>query len=180
MAIPDNPRPKDNLRKHMRRLAKECTADSTAVRGALDDWLLAHPEAQAIAVFFPLTDEPDLTEIIIRHPRRSWLYPKVRGEVLDFHRVKDPATELKPGAYGILEPAAGLERIEVDRIDVFICPGLAFDARGGRLGRGKGFYDRTLARARHGAWKIGVCFPYQLVEDTFPEAHDVRMDEILS
>jgi 5-formyltetrahydrofolate cyclo-ligase len=78
-----------------------------------------------------------------------------------------------------LEPLPCLPELPVARIDAFFCPGLAFDSHGGRLGRGRGFYDRMLAQARPDALKVGVCFPRQLVSDTCPEAHDVRMDELV-
>ena len=51
---------------------------------------------------------------------------------------------------------------------------------GGRLGRGRGFYDRMLAKARPDALKLGICFEIQLVADTFPEPHDVRMDHVIA
>ena len=64
-------------------------------------------------------------------------------------------------------------------IDVFLCPGLAFDLRGGRLGRGRGFYDRALALTGPGAYRIGICFSWQIVEDVHCEPHDVPMDEVI-
>ena len=84
------------------------------------------------------------------------------------------------GAFGVREPSPDMPVIPLDQIDAFLCPGLAFDPRGGRLGRGRGFYDRMLAGARPDALRIGVCFPWQIVPDVFPEAHDVFMDGILS
>jgi len=94
--------------------------------------------------------------------------------------VENPDAQLMPGAFGVREPSPDLPVIPVKRIDAFLCPGLAFDPHGARLGRGRGFYDRMLSKARPGALKIGVCFPWQIVPDVFPEAHDVIMDEVLS
>ena len=145
----------------------------------MDRWLAGCPGVYRIAVFAALPGEVDLTEWIARHPERCWVYPRVAGDALRFHAVGDPAVDLSAGTLGIREPSPALPEIAVDRIDAFLCPGLAFDARGGRLGRGCGFYDRMLAGVRHEAVKIGVCFAYQIVPDTFQEPHDMRMDAVV-
>jgi 5-formyltetrahydrofolate cyclo-ligase len=180
VAFPDSPDSKEVLRTAMRRLLGEKPADSAAVHPEIEAWLAAHPELQTIAVFSALKGEVDLTEVIAARPERRWVWPRVEGDDLHFHQVENPAAQLTAGAFGVREPSPDLPVIPVYRIDAFLCPGLAFDERGGRLGRGRGFYDRMLAGARPGALKIGVCFPWQFVDDTFPEAHDVIMDEVLS
>jgi len=164
----------------MRSLLREKTTDAAAIHAALDDWLAGNPALRTIAVFAALPGEADLTEIIARHPGRRWVYPRVRGDDLDFHHVADPTTGLRPGTLGIREPSPQLPLVELAEIDAFFCPGLAFDRRGGRLGRGRGYYDRLLAKARPDARKTGICFPWQIVPDTFPEPHDIQMDEVIS
>ena len=159
----------------MRRLLRELTPDSTAACDALHRWLLAHPGLQTIAVYSPLPGEVDLSATIARHPGIRWVYPKVSGDDLTFHASNDHL----PGAFGILEPRDDAPEVPLREIDAILCPGLAFDRNGGRLGRGRGFYDRLLARARPDTFKLGICFPEQLVADTFSEAHDVQMDEVL-
>ena len=64
-------------------------------------------------------------------------------------------------------------------IDFIVVPGVAFDAKGNRLGRGKGYYDRLLPRIPS-AYKAGICFPFQLVEEVPAESFDVRMDIIIT
>jgi 5-formyltetrahydrofolate cyclo-ligase len=59
-----------------------------------------------------------------------------------------------------------------------LVPGVAFDLRGRRLGRGKGFYDRLLADA--GGLKCGVAFDEQIVTEIPVEPHDVSVDCILT
>lgn len=160
--------------------ARAQAPDGRTVCDAMDRWLAGCPQLHRIAVFAALPGEVDLAEWIARHPERCWVYPRVAGETLRFHAVGDPAVDLTAGAFGIREPSPALPEIAVDRIDAFVCPGLAFDAQGGRLGRGRGFYDRILAGARRDAVKIGVCFAYQIVPDTFTQPHDVRMDTVVS
>ena len=146
----------------------------------MESWLQAHPARQTIAAYAALPGEVDLLDVIVRHPERRWVFPRVEESELCFHVVGNPASDLSVGAFGVREPALTLPRVGIAEIDAIFCPGLAFDARGGRLGRGKGYYDRVLAHARPDAVKIGVCFPWQLVAEIHHEAHDVHMDLVLS
>lgn len=163
----------------MRHLLRDHPQDSRPIHRILDAWLARRPALQTFAVFSPLPGEIDLMELTANHPDRRWAYPRVTGKNLTFHIVKTPATELATGAFGILEPPPDLPEIPVAEIDAFFCPGLAFDASGGRLGRGKGFYDRMLAHARPDALKIGIGFTCQIVADTHAEPHDIHMDEVI-
>ena len=159
----------------MRRLLREHDASSAPPCAALQKWLLAHPALRTIAIYSPLPGEVDLSAIILARPDLTWVYPKIVGHHLTFHSGHD----LRPGSFNLLEPTAGSPEVPLQQIDAFICPGLAFDKQGGRLGRGRGFYDRLLAQARPDALKIGICFPEQVVADTFSEAHDIPMDEVI-
>lgn len=159
----------------MRETLRDTHPSSTAPCAALDCWLDAHPTLRTIAVYSPLPGEVDLSSSVLARPDLLWVYPKVTGHHLGFHH----GGNLTPGSFGILEPGPGSPETAVSEIDAFLCPGLAFDRKGGRLGRGRGFYDRMLARARADALKIGICFDFQLVPDTFPEPHDIFMDELL-
>jgi 5-formyltetrahydrofolate cyclo-ligase len=172
----DSTSAKFQLRKSMRQILRALDADSSKVCTALDAWLLTqHSALHTIAVYSPLLGEVDLSASIQNRPDLDWVYPKVRGEDLTFHLGKI----LIPGAFGILEPADGAPEVPIETIDVFICPGLAFDHNGGRLGRGRGFYDRVLSKSRNDALKVGVCFEKQIVPNTFPENHDVPMDVVI-
>lgn len=179
MAFPNPGDPKAQLRSAMRSLRGDQNMDASVIEAVLESWLAQNPAAWTIAVFAALPGEVDLAEIIARHPGRRWVYPRVLGDDLHFHHVADPTTGLKPGKLGIREPSQDQSLVALADIDVFFCPGLAFDSRGGRLGRGRGYYDRLLARARPDALKIGVCFPWQVVPDTFPQAYDIQMNEVI-
>lgn len=177
-----NPRmnnPKTLLRQEMQRLLRETRQSSQPVLAALERWLAGHPGHLTIAVFSALPGEVDLADLVAGHSGLTWVFPRVDGKELVFHRVKNPETDLLLGAFGIREPSRASPVVTAAEVDGFFCPGLAFDLQGGRLGRGKGFYDRALASTRPNALKIGVCFPCQIVPDTFCQAHDIRMDEVL-
>lgn len=97
-----------------------------------------------------------------------------------FQQVTDAKKELRPGAFGILEPTKRLPLVLPDEIDLFLCPGLGFDTHGGRIGRGKGYYDSVLAAARPDAIRLGICFGYQLVDEVPMEDHDIRMHGVIA
>lgn len=86
-------------------------------------------------------------------------------------------TELESGAYGITEPTVG-EIIKKSEIDIVILPGLAFDKSGGRLGYGKGYYDRFLAGG--GAMKIALAFSEQIIDKVVCESFDLPVDIIVT
>ncbi len=165
----------------MRRILQDHPQDSRYVRSAVDAWLTRYSHLETVAVYSPLPGEVDLMPLLSCHTDRIWVFPRITGNDLIFHEVGNPASELIEGAYGVREPRLDLPEVPITDIDVFFCPGLAFDTQGGRLGRGKGYYDRTLAQARPDALKIGVCFSCQIVLHTFPaETHDVQMNEVIS
>ena len=63
--------------------------------------------------------------------------------------------------------------MELNRLDLVLVPGVAFDLNGRRLGRGKGYYDRLLAEFE--GWTCGVAFDQQVVEAVPSEPHDMRL-----
>jgi 5-formyltetrahydrofolate cyclo-ligase len=65
-------------------------------------------------------------------------------------------------------------------LDVVVLPGIAFDRQGGRLGQGKGYYDRLLADVSSKCTLIGLAFDVQLVEEVPMEPHDVRLDILIT
>jgi len=107
---------------------------------------------------------------------KNILLPVVQGDELELRSYHCP-DDLAIGSYGILEPT-GTPFHDYTNIDLVIVPGVAFDVSGSRLGRGKGYYDRLLPKLT--AYKIGICFPFQLVNEIPTEEFDIRMNEIIS
>lgn len=85
---------------------------------------------------------------------------------------------LVTGRYNIPEPTDKTKTISQDNIDIVIVPGVAFDRRGGRIGFGKGYYDKFLSSYK--GIKAALAFDFQIVEDTQAEEHDVNVDVIFS
>jgi len=86
---------------------------------------------------------------------------------------------LEPGPFGIMQPA---KRHPVVQPDLVLVPLIAIDSHGTRLGRGKGHYDRALARLKkNGARLIGVGWPIQRLSDTIPsDEWDIPLDGFAS
>lgn len=100
---------------------------------------------------------------------------------LGIARLKDLRTDLKPSRQGIREPDPARRRAaRIDRIDVVIAPGVAFDAMGRRVGYGAGFYDRLLPKLRPGTPVIAAAFAVQVVAQVPENANDMRVDTVVT
>lgn len=93
--------------------------------------------------------------------------------------------ELALGTFGILEPKPELRnredrRIDVTEVDLIMVPGVAFDHRGGRVGHGKGYYDRLLRQARPDTSLVALAFECQLFPEIPMQPHDVFMDKVVT
>lgn len=172
---------KKALRKQIARLKtlhqSEAAQQSTEAMNALE----AHPAfraAHTILLYHSLKDEV-CTHSLIRKwsGKKEILLPVVAGEELELRRYTGPQ-DLATGSYGILEPT-GERFTSYTDIDLIVVPGVAFDRHGHRLGRGKGYYDRLLPLLPD-AYKLGICFPYQLLDAVPAEPLDIPMDEVLA
>ena len=140
-----------------------------------------HPrfvQARTVLLYHSLPDEVFTHAFIDRWcGRKEIVLPTVVGDDLELYRYTGPDC-LSLGSYGILEPSGELFT-DFDRITLAVIPGMAFDLQGNRLGRGKGYYDRLLPRLSR-AYKLGLCFPFQLLTEEIPhEPHDCRVDEVV-
>lgn len=176
---PTMPIRKKILREELREKIVGKTGDSAGVVRLVMAYLDNHPKIQVVALFAPIPGEVDLLALV-GDTNRVWVFPKVTGERLTFYHVRNLNKDLLRGAYGILEPNKRLPVVFTDEIDLFLCPGLGFDRSGGRIGRGKGYYDRTLAEARIDATRLGICFDFQLVNEVVMEDHDIRMHGVIA
>lgn len=136
--------------------------------------------AKTICTFISAFKEPDTISIM----RRLWktgchvIVPisDTETNTLSLSYI-DSMNGLTKGAYGILEPSA-VKNADENIIDIILVPGLAFDRNGGRIGFGKGYYDRLLTSSN--AIKIGLCYDFQLSDKIPTENHDVPMDYIIT
>lgn len=174
---------KDAVRAAMRARRRALpAAEKCAMDAALCALLAAREWRGAVAVYLASPDEIDLRVFIEALLCRGTVLaaPRWNGTAYELARLRglDDAS-LRTGPMGIREPAAD-EIVPVQDISAWIVPGLAFTADGRRVGYGGGWYDRLLAGAAPGADKIGVAYPFQLVDDLPAAQHDVRLTEVVS
>lgn len=135
--------------------------------------------ARRALLYAPLPTEPDIDLLwtLGAVADKQCAYPRIEGQATRPYYVRGLA-ELEPTRWGLREPPPLAAReAEMRDFNVILVPGLAFDARGGRLGRGGGFYDRLLADRGKRATVIGCCFAFQRTAQFLPTApHDVLMD----
>jgi 5-formyltetrahydrofolate cyclo-ligase len=140
-------------------------------------------KADTILMYHSLPDEVDTHSALgqLLAMGKKVLLPKVVSETeMTIHEYTG-AESLQPSEpYGILEPTTPeLSIVNCQLSIVIVVPGMAFDKHGHRLGRGKGYYDRFLSRIPN-IYKIGVCFPFQLIDNVPSEPTDILVDEVLT
>jgi 5-formyltetrahydrofolate cyclo-ligase len=86
---------------------------------------------------------------------------------------------VRTGKLGVTEPAAPAW-VAPEAIDLMVAPGVAFDAQGGRLGHGGGYYDRLMRALRPDAPRAGLAFGYQLVPLVPQTENDVTVDFVVT
>jgi 5-formyltetrahydrofolate cyclo-ligase len=107
----------------------------------------------------------------------------VDGELELFHL--ESMDEMEVGMYKILEPRADLrdvasKKVDVKDLDLILVPGVGFDARGGRTGHGKGYYDKLLENAKPTTPLISLAFECQMFDEIPMQDHDIFMDKVVT
>jgi len=141
--------------------------------------LEAFRRAHTVLLYWSMDDEVQTHDFVNRWYReKCLLLPCVDGDDLRLRQYTGPEC-LKAGEqFGIGEPT-GPEYTDLDSVELIIVPGVAFDSKGNRMGRGRGFYDRLL-KSTPNAYKVGVGFDFQMVEEVPVEEFDVGMDRVVS
>lgn len=174
---------KAQLREYMKRLRdaipeNERAAKSEEIAGHLitADWYVKSKE---ILVYAAIRSEAKLCSFCDRAWRdgKQLYFPRVRGADMEFYRV-DEVSQLAPGCFCVPEPADGLP-VFADAAAPILVPGVAFSRIGARVGYGKGYYDRYLARHPR-LFPVGICFEEQLVDGFTGERQDYPMRQIVT
>lgn len=171
---------KDKLRAEM---SKSRDLLATKKRDELNqkifESLLSRPkfiESKIVAFYLTKGSEVETRQMILKSKEmgKEVLVPSTNNEI-QFHKFSS-FDELETGKYGILEPKNKKEASDFP--EVIIVPGLVFGLCMHRIGYGKGYYDRYLATSA--AYRIGVCYDFQVIEKLPSHADDQRMDEIIT
>ena len=180
----DKHRLKSDLRQQVRAALVKISPAVRAVESIeLCERLKAQiPSAHTILFFAPLPNELDvwpMMEMSLALGTNCAL-PFFDAEKKSYGAklLKTLATDIVIGKFGVREPAPSCAEISLNRFDLTLVPGMAFDLSGHRLGRGRGFYDRLLQMVS--GIKCGVAYDFQLLENISTEPHDAKVDFILT
>lgn len=142
-----------------------------------------YKKASVVMVYLSLPHEIDTTSVILDawQSGKTVVVPKVSWE--QRHMIPVEITSLETGFTeergGFKNPTTGVP-IPLEEIDLVITPGLGFDAKGNRLGRAGGYYDRFFRSKLLKAKKCGFCFSQQVVDSVPVEDHDELVDFIVT
>lgn len=133
--------------------------------------------AERILMYHSLPDEVSTIEFLRKwNGRKRFFLPRVNGVNLEILPYDSQRLEL--GSFHIEEPT-GDDITDPSEIELIITPAMAYDRKGNRLGRGKGYYDRLLKTTR--ATKIGVVYHFQLSDEEIEtESHDIPVDMVIT
>lgn len=174
---------KRRLRAEIGARRKATSPDArTAAGRAVARLVLAMPEyvrASRVAAYLAMPDELPLDELLeaVVASGRTLLLPRMEDGALAFVAARLDA--VRAGAFGVREPVGG-DVTAWTATDLVLAPGVAFDADGGRLGRGAGHYDRALPARVDAPACFGVGFSFQVVARVPIEPHDRRVDGVVT
>lgn len=143
---------------------------------------ISRAQGGVVAVYLAAQDEIDLSAAIEELLKRGIIVvaPRWNGQTYELARIVSlRAKDLRLGPMGILEPNKA-DIVEPKEVTTWLIPGLAFTLEGARLGYGGGWYDRLLLGANEEAEKIGLAYSFQIVENLPSEAHDIRVNKIIT
>jgi len=165
-----------------RQLAALTEADVRSKSAAIWERLAVLEEfnvAKCISAYVSTRNEVETRGLIrqLLAMGRQVCAPAFDGEWYRLAEIHDPDADLAAGKFGILEPKNG-QVVTTEQVEAWLVPGLAFDLTGNRLGRGQGFYD-ALLRGAHGA-RIALAYDFQILNEVPAEAHDARVDFIVT
>lgn len=179
---------KSRLRSRLKRLRREQT-DKDQLSDQIFSRLTTINEflqAKTILFYIDVRDEVRTQQFIRQRLKHSLkvVVPYCDKDDLRLVELRH-FNELESGAYGILEPTRTLKddisrSVEPCSIQMALIPGLGFDAAGGRIGHGRGYYDRLLQSLSDDCMRVAIAYDSQIVDVIPLEPHDKRMDVIVT
>ncbi len=178
---------KSRIREEILSRRKAQPADETTEKSVricrrllASDW---YSDSRRLLVYSAVKNEVDLRFFIEQAWRgqKEFYFPKVWGETMDFFPADD-WEKLRRGAFGVMEPDGAGSPFLAEEKSVALVPGVAFSLSGGRIGYGKGYYDRYLSRQENRKYLtlIGIAFEFQLLDEFETECSDQNMHRIVT
>ncbi|GAA0071466.1 5-formyltetrahydrofolate cyclo-ligase [Clostridium sardiniense] len=140
-----------------------------------------YKSARGIFIYIGFGSEIN-TKIIIREALNSGkevYVPKVIKKDMILIKI-DSLENLVTSSYGILEPIGDKSDLDVNKLELIVMPGVAFDKSGNRLGYGGGYYDKFLEQNKIECKKIALSYDFQVLEKLEVEEHDIKVDLIIT
>lgn len=182
--MPEFPQTKKQLRRALlaqrRQIPEQIWQQkSQAICDRITNWQIFQ-QAQNILAFTSFRQEPDLSQLWQRFPDKIWGCSRCVDKDLIWHQVAiaDFESNMRSGAFGILEPCHDLPLMDLENIDLILIPAVACDRRGYRLGYGGGFYDRWLPNST--GFKAGIIFDDFYIDAIPSDIWDVPLDAIIT
>lgn len=179
---------KDFLRKELKEKrhklsVKEVANKSSYIEIQLDK-IISKLNVKNIMLYYSFKNEVSTEKYITKLLNNDFNvilpYSQIPTKAIIPYLIKNPEKELSKSSFGILEPNINITPVfPIDKIDVVIIPGIAFDIDGNRMGFGAGFYDRFLIKNEN-MIKVALCYDFQLLNSIPNEPHDVKMDIIIT
>ncbi|MGD9909484.1 MAG: 5-formyltetrahydrofolate cyclo-ligase [Candidatus Izemoplasmatales bacterium] len=136
--------------------------------------LPSYKTAKIVAIYYPMNQEVDLLDLL--KDDKIFCFPKVISFPTSMMDFFEPGETYEISAFGIHEPTG--KYVSGHDIDLFLVPGVAFSNEGGRIGYGKGFYDKYLKDIS--VKKIGVMYGFQRIDAFELSEFDTLLDELVS
>lgn len=134
--------------------------------------------SETLLLYWSMPDEVNTHDFILKWTQtKRILLPVIHDEYLALKQFSGINNMIIGSGIGIPEPK-GPFFDKYDEIDLIIVPGVAFDKNNNRLGHGKAYYDKLLPKVN--AYKLGVCFDFQLLDNIPATSLDVKIDKIIS
>ena len=176
---------KRQFRKETRsKLNNQTLEEALAKSRAIKEKLFRLSEfklARLVMLYASMEDEvstKDMIEEALEMGKRVVL-PRSVGQEIVPKEIKKYA-DLEKASFGIYQPREELRNVNPKEIDLVIVPGVAFDEKNTRLGRGKGCYDRFLSKLPGDKVTVGLAFDFQIVQNLPKDSHDIPVSKVLT
>jgi len=179
---------KISIRKEiLGRLNNQSREDRAKKSDIIKNKLLSSPEynkARVVMFYVSMDEEVDTHRMIeeaLKAGKRVAV-PYIEKETDDLIAAElEGLGNLEKGPYGILQPEKKhLKEVPLEKIDLVIVPGVGFDEKNNRLGRGKAYYDKFLGKLSPRTVTIAVCFGFQLVKNLPIDTHDLPVGKVIT
>lgn len=136
-----------------------------------------------VGLYYPIAGEPNIFNVYREEKKYNicCVFPVINNMKMVYYRPRDEH-DFVAGPLGIHQPSEKAQQVHPLDMDILLVPGLAFDKKKNRLGRGKGYYDRFLSeyRSDKSPLFVGVCHSFQIQNIITTQPHDIKLDYIVS